>query len=84
MPLPTRFLACTSWRPGNGVFGDLRGTAPAYSEFMHATFLQKVVLTIICALFASGLVEFYKNFVQKADIEINRDWRGAPTASPHH
>jgi hypothetical protein len=50
---------------------------------MYGTFLQRVVLTIIIALCASGLVEFYKNFVQGANNEINRDWRTVPAASAH-
>ena len=42
---------------------------------MHGTFLQKVMLTMILALLTSGLIEFYKNVIQRADNEINRDWR---------
>ncbi|MGA3171217.1 MAG: hypothetical protein ABSE62_09395 [Chthoniobacteraceae bacterium] len=37
---------------------------------MHATFLQKVGITIIAALFAAGLVECWK-FTLRANDEIN-------------
>ena len=50
---------------------------------MHGTFLQKVVLTIFIAFCASLVIEFYKNFIQKADAEINRNWRSTPAASSH-
>jgi hypothetical protein len=50
---------------------------------MYGTFPQKVVLTIIAALLASGVIEFYKNFIQRADNDINRDWRTTPAASAH-
>jgi len=50
---------------------------------MHSTFLQKVVLTIVIALCASLLVEFYKNFIQRSDREINQEWKGKPAASAH-
>jgi len=48
---------------------------------MHGTFLQRVILTLIIALFASLFVEFYKNIIQRADNDINRDWRTTPAAS---
>jgi hypothetical protein len=51
---------------------------------MHGTFLQKVVLTLVLALFTSGLIEFYKNFVQRADNEINRDWHNTPAPAAAH
>ena len=70
--------------PPSGAFGDLRGTPPAYIRSMYGTFLQRVVLTIIIALCASGLVEFYKNFVQRADNEINRDWHNTPAPAAAH
>jgi len=50
---------------------------------MHGTFLQKVLLTMLVALLASGFVEFYKNIIQRADNDINRDWRPTPAASAH-
>lgn len=50
---------------------------------MHGTFLQKVILTLIAALFASGLVEFYKNIIQRADEDINKNWRVTPSATAH-
>ena len=37
---------------------------------MHGTFIQKVVLTMILALAASGLIECWK-FTQKANDDIN-------------
>jgi len=48
---------------------------------MQGTCLQKVIIVMIAALFASGLIEFYKNFIQRADREINQDWRPHPAAS---
>lgn len=48
---------------------------------MQATFLQKVFLTAICAFFAAGLIWFYKNMIQKADEEINVNWRNSTTVS---
>jgi len=50
---------------------------------MHGTFLQKVVLTLVFALCTSLLIEFYKNVIQRADNDINRDWRTTPAASAH-
>jgi preprotein translocase subunit SecG len=50
---------------------------------MHGTFLQKVVLTLVAAFFASCLVWFYKNIIQRADNDINRDWRTTPAATAH-
>jgi hypothetical protein len=50
---------------------------------MYGTFLQKVILTMIAALFASFLIEFYKNIIQRADNDINRDWRTTPAATAH-
>ena len=43
---------------------------------MHGTFLQKVVLTMVAALCASGLVECWK-FTQKANDDINapQNWQ---------
>ena len=49
---------------------------------MHGTFLQRVFLTIFLGLVASGFIEFYKNIIQRADNDINRDWRTVPAASP--
>ena len=53
---------------------------------MQATFLQKVILTLIAAFFASCLVEFYKNVIQGADNDLNGAWRTKPSAAaatPH-
>ncbi len=61
----------------------LRGTGPAYIGGMHGTFLQRVFLTLFLALCASGLIEFYKNIIQRADNDINRDWRTTPAATAH-
>ena len=33
------------------------------------------MLTLIVAFFAACLIWFYKNIIQKADEEINRNWR---------
>jgi hypothetical protein len=44
---------------------------------MHGTFLQKVILTMVAALFFSGLIEAWK-FTLKANDEIN-----APTNWQH-
>jgi hypothetical protein len=43
---------------------------------MHGTFLQRVLLTLIAALFASGLVECWK-FTLRANDEINapQNWQ---------
>jgi hypothetical protein len=43
---------------------------------MHGTFLQRVLMTIIAALAASGLVECWK-FTLKANDEINapQNWQ---------
>ncbi|HEX4083953.1 MAG TPA: hypothetical protein VHY22_03500 [Chthoniobacteraceae bacterium] len=48
---------------------------------MHGTFLQRVILTLFFALCAAGLIEFYKNVIQRADNDINRDWRTTSTPS---
>jgi len=54
---------------------------------MQGTFLQRVILTLFIALIASGLVEFYKNVIQNADFEANKDWRDwhkiVPAVSAH-
>ena len=68
--------------PHSPFFGDLRGTGPAYSDPMQATFLQKVILTLVAAFFASCLVWFYKNIIQKGDEDINKNWR-IPAATAH-
>ncbi len=36
---------------------------------------------MVAALVASGFVEFYKNIIQRADNDINRDWRTTPAAT---
>jgi preprotein translocase subunit SecG len=51
---------------------------------MHATFIQKVILTLIVAFFASCLVWFYKNIIQKGDDDINKNWRIPPPAATAH
>jgi hypothetical protein len=38
---------------------------------MQDGFFQKVVLCMIIAAFAAGMVEFYKNFVDGADQALN-------------
>ncbi len=45
---------------------------------MQGTFIQKVILTLVAAFFASCLVWFYKNIIQKGDEEINKNWRNPP------
>ncbi len=42
---------------------------------MHATFMQKVVLTIIAAFFAACLCEFYMKFVDGADDALNANYK---------
>jgi len=49
---------------------------------MQATFIQKVILTIVAAFFASCLVWFYKNIIQKGNEDINVNWR-IPAATAH-
>jgi len=49
---------------------------------MQATFFQKVILTLVAAFFASCLVWFYKNIIQKGDEDINKNWR-IPAATAH-
>ena len=49
---------------------------------MNHSFMQRVFLTMFLALCASGFVEFYKNIIQRADNDINRDWR-TPAAAAH-
>ena len=50
-------------------------------ESMHGTFLQKVFLTIIAALVASGLVECWK-FTIRANDEINAPQNWQHTSHP--
>jgi hypothetical protein len=38
---------------------------------MHATFFQKVLLTMFAAFAFACLIEFYKNFIIGADQAIN-------------
>ena len=49
---------------------------PLIFSHMHGTFLQKVFLTMIVALAASGLIECWK-FTIKANDEINapQNWQ---------
>ena len=42
---------------------------------MQDGFFQKVVLCMIIAAFAAGMVEFYKNFVDGADQALNGNQR---------
>ncbi|MEA3187910.1 MAG: hypothetical protein QOD99_1740 [Chthoniobacter sp.] len=42
---------------------------------MQATFFQKVLLTMIAGLIAASLIWFYKNMIQKANEDINVNWR---------
>lgn len=42
---------------------------------MQATFMQKVVLTIIAAFFAACLCEFYMKFVDGADDALNANYK---------
>ena len=51
---------------------------------MQGGFIQKVILTLILALFASVLIWFYKTVIQKSDKEINEDWRATPPAATAH
>jgi preprotein translocase subunit SecG len=51
---------------------------------MQATFVQKVILTLVAAFFASCLVWFYKNIIQKGDDDINKNWRIPPPAATAH
>jgi hypothetical protein len=50
---------------------------------MHGTFLQRVILTMFFALCAAGVIEFYKNFIQRADYDINQAWKKDPGAAGH-
>ena len=52
---------------------------------MHATFLQKVILALVAAFFASCLIWFYKNIVQQGERDVNENWRitPTPTATAH-
>jgi hypothetical protein len=38
---------------------------------MHATFFQKIILTLIAGFFAACLVEFYKNIIIAGDQSVN-------------
>lgn len=38
---------------------------------MRHSFLQQVVLTVICAALAAGLVQFYRHMVYQANEDIN-------------
>jgi len=64
-------------------FDYARGTASAYSRGMQGSFMQKVLTTLIAALFASGLVEAWK-FTIKANDEINapQNWQHTNSATP--
>jgi hypothetical protein len=42
---------------------------------MQDGFFQKVVLCMIIAAFAAGMVEFYKNFIDGADQALNGNQR---------
>ena len=55
---------------------------------MNATFMQKVVLTLIAAFFAACLVEFYMKFVDGADDALNAGYKhrygmSEPASVPH-
>jgi hypothetical protein len=50
---------------------------------MHGTFLQRVLLTLFLAFCTAGLIEFYKNVIQKGDAEINGAWRAKPDGAAH-
>ncbi len=38
---------------------------------MHATFFQKLLLSLIAGAALGGLVEFYKTFIEGADQALN-------------
>ena len=38
---------------------------------MHATFFQKLILSVIAGAVFGGLVEFYKTFIEGADQALN-------------
>ncbi len=42
---------------------------------MQATFMQKVMLTLIAAFFAACLCEFYMKFVDGADDALNAGYK---------
>lgn len=48
---------------------------------MHGGFFQKVILTMVAALFASGLVEAWK-FTLRANDEINAPQNWQHTVAP--
>jgi hypothetical protein len=55
---------------------------------MHGTFLQKVVLTLVVALFASGVIEAWK-WTVKVNDDVNgpQNWRRDPISGalpPRH
>ena len=52
---------------------------------MHGSFLQRVLLTMIFALGAAGLVEVWK-FTIRANDEINapQNWQHVDSATPAH
>lgn len=56
----------------------LRGTTLAYIWGMQGTFTQKLLMTVLAALFASGLVECWK-FTIAANDSINapQNWQHA-------
>jgi hypothetical protein len=51
---------------------------------MHSTFLQKVMITMMAGLFASGLIECWK-FTIKANDDINapKNWQHTQDATAH-
>ena len=38
---------------------------------MHATFFQKLILSVVAGAVLGGLVEFYKTFIEGADQALN-------------
>jgi hypothetical protein len=70
------FGSCTL---ASGVFGESRfiatGIERAVEFHVHATFSQKVIICMIAAFLAAGLIEWGKIFVEGADDALNKGYK---------
>ncbi len=61
------------------------GTAPALqSGAMHSTFIQKVLVCMVCAFLAACLIQWGKVFVEGADDALNAGYKKDNTALVAH
>ena len=51
---------------------------------MQTTFLQKVILTMIAAALAAGLVMFYRDVIEAGNNAVNKDWKTEMNAPRPH